>query len=170
MTNNTETFLYIIATVDEKGKHIAPIKIGVTTNRVVRLNNLQSGNPNKLDYFACYPFSSEEEAYLAEKTLHEHFEEERLSGEWFNVNPHAVVPQLILTNQRLHQFISNENRRNSKSIWSWITTSHVNSHIIEKFVAHYKNGWDLYHKFKTEADAKYSDFPPPEGWFEEVCN
>ena len=61
------------------------IKIGVAENIQKRIKELQIGNPKKLFLVEYLEFNYKEQAYFAEKHLHQMFAKERMSGEWFNV-------------------------------------------------------------------------------------
>ncbi len=66
------------------------VKIGISKNPLSRLSNLRTGSPSKLHLM----FYSKLLGEVAEKTLHQHLENHRKTGEWFNWN--ADVQGFIL--------------------------------------------------------------------------
>lgn len=54
------------------------VKIGFTTNRSMRLHDLQTGNHSRLHMECSFPACKSVEAML-----HERFSKDRISGEWF---------------------------------------------------------------------------------------
>lgn len=62
-----------------------PIKIGCSRSPIVRLNELQTGNAEKLVYCGAIPGGFE-----LEQRLHERFASLRVAGEWFNAEPELV--------------------------------------------------------------------------------
>lgn len=69
-----ETYLYFI----QQGKS-GPIKIGIATDLVRRLLQLQNGNPEQL----CLLRALRGADYAVEAKVHERFAKERVLGEWF---------------------------------------------------------------------------------------
>jgi len=65
-----------------------PIKIGTAYDVQQRRDTLQTGNPNELRILCAFPGSE-----AGERKFHKHFEEERLSGEWFK--PTGRVMQVV---------------------------------------------------------------------------
>lgn len=89
-TSKTSKFLYIIEDNDDRR-----YKIGITNNVEKRIAQLQTGNPNELEYVAY--FHSEigdilglEIKYL-ERFLHKNYADKNIRGEWFNLNPDQVI-------------------------------------------------------------------------------
>jgi hypothetical protein len=68
----TRRYVYVI------GAETGPVKIGVAAEPVLRIRELQTGNPRELQVLAQCRGGEETEA-----TLHSLFERERLQGEWF---------------------------------------------------------------------------------------
>jgi hypothetical protein len=60
-------------------------KIGWADDTQIRQMKLKTGNP-KLDFVMAIPMASRVEAKMWEKTLHEHFREQRREGEWFDLS------------------------------------------------------------------------------------
>lgn len=81
--------LYVIATMGAgpNDRPRAPCKIGISADGEKRLKSIQTGNPQRLCLFGEIPFGSAAMAEVAERMVHEGFQEQRLSGEWFDVCP-----------------------------------------------------------------------------------
>lgn len=62
------------------------IKIGVTINVRNRINQLQTANPMKLEFYYGMHVKSIDDAAIIEKELHDKFKDFRLNGEWFKEN------------------------------------------------------------------------------------
>lgn len=84
-----------------------PVKIGLTAMRIQhRINNLQPGNPQKLQSFGvryCVV------PWLAEQRAHEMLKDKRLAGEWFNVSAKealATVDKAIKLTQNGRRMVS----------------------------------------------------------------
>lgn len=90
-TDGTEQILYLIS-----HPH-GYIKIGVSSNPIRRLSELQSGSPYELDIIGFAGFSDPEQA---EKALHSEFESHRVRGEWFELH-HDTIGQLVEDNGEL---------------------------------------------------------------------
>jgi len=74
-------YVYFIRQGAGNGK--GPIKIGMASNLERRLNTLQTGNPVELNFIACIPCDSREEARELERKLHDFFRGSKIRGEWF---------------------------------------------------------------------------------------
>jgi hypothetical protein len=74
-------FVYLIGETDNNGRY----KIGSTRAKKVdkRLKQLQTGNSSEL--YIKETFETEH-PFKLEKMLHNHFENKRLSGEWFELS------------------------------------------------------------------------------------
>lgn len=62
-------------------------KIGRTANLDNRFKALQSASPHDLELVA---FCTTEDMYKTESYLHERFDEQRVKGEWFELEPHEL--------------------------------------------------------------------------------
>jgi hypothetical protein len=62
-----------------------PCKVGVASNITKRLKTLQTANPEQLHVHSVFAAANRGTAFRAEKFAHRRLEENRLSGEWFNV-------------------------------------------------------------------------------------
>jgi len=74
--------IYVYFISSGKGKK-APIKIGVSKNVDKRIDELQTGNPNKLYVLSLIECTSVKRAYSLEAYLHYKLKRFRLVGEWF---------------------------------------------------------------------------------------
>ncbi len=93
--DDVSTALYVIAGESDDG----PVKIGISRNVWKRLDELQTGHPEKLGVWGIYYFSKREvalkiEAWLLDKV----FKEDRLEGEWLDIAPRDLTGSL-------HRFI-----------------------------------------------------------------
>lgn len=86
MKGDEINYVYVISAIED-GLPVAPCKIGITRGLNGRLLSLQTGNPKKLEIIASLPIPSRRVVEIAEQALHEVFDEFRLVGEWFDVNP-----------------------------------------------------------------------------------
>lgn len=68
-----ETFTYIVSC-----EHLSLLKFGKSAMPSLRLSSLQSGSPLKLKMEWAWPED-------VEKELHNHFSEQRVFNEWFDV-------------------------------------------------------------------------------------
>ena len=60
-------------------------KIGKTKNIESRLKSLQTSSPSKLELISVFETGSKNRMDILERELHEHFSDNRLSGEWFDI-------------------------------------------------------------------------------------
>lgn len=72
-------YVYFIRSLCKKGF----IKIGVSNNPELRLNDMQTGNPYELKLEAKVKCNSDNHAYRIEKHLHRQYKRKRVRGEWF---------------------------------------------------------------------------------------
>lgn len=84
-TEGAEQILYLIS-----HPH-GYIKIGVSSNPLRRLSELQSGSPYELDIIGFAGFSEPEQA---EKALHAEFDAHHVRGEWFDLH-HETIAKLV---------------------------------------------------------------------------
>jgi hypothetical protein len=96
--NLQKGFIYIIQQEDS-----GYYKIGWTINPNIeksRLNNLQIGNPHKLNLIGFFRVASKK----AEKTIHQIFKQKRIKGEWFFLD-NSDIDNLMDTDWRIRQNI-----------------------------------------------------------------
>lgn len=82
-TNNKKGFVYF-ASSSESGS----VKIGSSRNVNSRMSQLSTSSPSKI-----YPLFSFlcDDRLLAERSLHRHFSEKRMNGEWFDLSKSEVT-------------------------------------------------------------------------------
>ena len=76
-----KTHIYFV----QSGKK-GPIKIGIASNVCKRIDELQIGNPYKLNLIAAIPVTSRKMATDIEKWMHRRFKTQHIRGEWFQGN------------------------------------------------------------------------------------
>lgn len=88
-------FLYVIAPVngDQIGR---PCKVGITKNPAARLRALQTAWPHKLIIYELWNFDSREGAGYSESLAHACLQDDRMSGEWFDVSPSEAVARITV--------------------------------------------------------------------------
>lgn len=86
MMSEAHQYLYVIGAIEDNIP-VAPCKIGITRSLNGRLASLQTGNPKKLEIISAVILPTREIVEIAEKVVHWQFEDFRLVGEWFDVNP-----------------------------------------------------------------------------------
>jgi len=87
---DTAAFVYIIQA--ESG----PVKIGMTTNCEQRLSDLQVANYELLTLLFRIECESVGQATEIEQSLHERYQSQRIRGEWFDVSPNEIIPDIQL--------------------------------------------------------------------------
>lgn len=70
------------------------IKIGVAVNIGARVLALQVGNPLPIEIVGRREFANSLDACIAERSLHERFEDRHALGEWFWIPAHEAVVAL----------------------------------------------------------------------------
>lgn len=83
--------LYIICHADGE-RPSGPVKIGIGNNPRIRVRDMQTGNPRKLDLWTTFKLPHRMTAHSLEKHIHSCLADKRLMGEWFNIEPqHATI-------------------------------------------------------------------------------
>jgi hypothetical protein len=94
--------IYVIGSV-MNGLPCPPCKIGITANLASRLATIQTGNHQKLTLVSTFFIPDRVLANTVEAAAHEKFQEYRLNGEWFSVNPiDATIGCCIAFREALH--------------------------------------------------------------------
>lgn len=78
----SEKVLYIYALEDK-------LKIGITTNPVNRITQLNYKYPNPVLIYTSEPFT--DDSYEKERFVHNILSSRRLNGEWFSVKPDIAI-------------------------------------------------------------------------------
>jgi hypothetical protein len=91
-------YVYFIYCPDlySTGKHC--IKIGYTKNLNTRLQQLQTGNPYKLEFYKIYQSSNYKNI---ETELHHKYNNKRILNEWFNISLKDVDKEIALLNNEI---------------------------------------------------------------------
>ena len=85
-----EYFLYIIGY--KKAEEItSPVKIGIGSDPLKRLNSLQTGNPSPIEIYHVFSIPRKDIARDLERAFHTVMAEKRLLGEWFDMSPSAAL-------------------------------------------------------------------------------
>lgn len=70
------------------------LKIGVSDNPQTRLTGLQTSNPERLELIYTIQCQNRDDALRLESILHRRYQQDLLNGEWFNLDPDAVISDL----------------------------------------------------------------------------
>lgn len=81
----TKDYLYVI------GREEGPVKVGIATAPLKRLTALRTGCPFKVEILHIQPMRDREHARSHEKTFHAVYQENRLSGEWFELDADQAI-------------------------------------------------------------------------------
>lgn len=79
------TYVYVI------GRSEGPVKVGITSDLIGRLRSMQTGSPFKLKLLYAMPCESRNDAREHEQTFHAVYAENRLEGEWFNMDAELAI-------------------------------------------------------------------------------
>ena len=79
-------YVYVAATMKD-GLPEAPVKVGISSNPVSRLQSLQTASPYQLMPFGFFWCPNLAMARVVETATHEMLEEDHMSGEWFSCDP-----------------------------------------------------------------------------------
>lgn len=77
--------LYIIAHRHAE-KLVKPVKVGITSNLKARIRAVQTGNPAPVEFAFVFDFPNADIARSMELAFHNLQKEDRLTGEWFNID------------------------------------------------------------------------------------
>ena len=80
-------FLYIICGYGRSHEPLGPVKIGIASDPEKRIASLQTGSPRPLKILAVFDTPNREIARKFEAAFHRHYDDERLAGEWFDIDP-----------------------------------------------------------------------------------
>lgn len=99
-------FIYVIGHVD------GPVKVGVSNNPAARIKELQVGCHFTLQLMYQRQCKSRSEAFRREKEFHAVYAEQRMSGEWFNVDSELAI-EGVNTSFEIDEY------REQEEIWEW---------------------------------------------------
>lgn len=74
---------YVYFMQSDQSRSRKPVKIGISHNPLLRMSELQVGNPCKLTILTTIEFKSRSDAEMAEKFLHRRLKNMNVRGEWF---------------------------------------------------------------------------------------
>jgi len=69
---------------------VTDFKIGESKNPVERCKNLQTGNKRRLKIYKTVFCGTKKLAQTLEGTIHERYNEKRISGEWYKISKHEI--------------------------------------------------------------------------------
>lgn len=72
--------LYVVSFLEE-----CPVKIGISITPVIRLTELQVGQPRKMILFSSWAIPELHSPEEFEDIVHQHFSSKHIRGEWFDV-------------------------------------------------------------------------------------
>ena len=93
-------------------------KIGVSANINNWIKELQTGNPYTIE---CVFSRRVPEAYEVEKYIHKLFEQDKVSGEWFEFDDRTLeyIKDIITFNMRLCTIPIEDRDRVERHQWDW---------------------------------------------------
>lgn len=97
----TVTCLYVI------GREGGPVKVGVSSQPSGRLAALQIGCPFRLSLLHSEPIPNRELALRLEADFHAVYAEDRLIGEWFNLDRELAIDG-VTTAVEMHRHFNGE--------------------------------------------------------------
>ena len=108
MSNDETCYVYLIG-FSRNEKFEGPVKVGITSNVVGRLKNLQTGHHEKLVLGVSLAAPNRQIALALEDCFHSVFAEYRLQGEWFDMSPIRALKGLCDTfSSALDHFLSED--------------------------------------------------------------
>lgn len=90
----TECFVYVIGLVFN-GKPSRPTKVGISSWPGGRLAALQTASPYELRVVHAFRFEDRNRALDLEWITHKFYSEDRIRGEWFNIEPMEVLDFMV---------------------------------------------------------------------------
>lgn len=91
------TYVYAI------GRYEGPVKVGITTDLIARLRQIQTGSAFKLQLIYAAPTPEREVARSHERDLLALYADRRLEGEWFDMDADHVI-EAIETSFQVEQW------------------------------------------------------------------
>lgn len=83
-------YIYVIAH-SAANMLLRPIKVGISKSPVSRIASLQTGNPASLEFAFYFKLPDADLARYAESKFHSMQSHNRLSGEWFDIDPVRAI-------------------------------------------------------------------------------
>jgi hypothetical protein len=87
------TYVYVIAR-QEHDRAVSPIKIGISDNPDKRLSTIRVSCPFPVEYLHSFGPMTRPEALRHENGLHDAYKDNRMQGEWFDVEPDEIMDLL----------------------------------------------------------------------------
>lgn len=84
-TKELPTYIYVI------GRKQGPVKVGISNAPGSRLGSIQTGCPFKLELLFAVEAKSRDKAIKHERTFHQVYAKQRLSGEWFDLEAELAI-------------------------------------------------------------------------------
>lgn len=85
MIETPVNYVYVI------GRAEGPVKVGITTDLIARMRQMQTGSPFKLQLLYAMPCDDRANAREHESAFHFVYAEHRLTGEWFNLDAQEAI-------------------------------------------------------------------------------
>jgi hypothetical protein len=89
--DQSDHFVYIIGQLSSAYEVIGPVKVGISSNPLSRMQSVQTGSPSRLVMVSRYCFWKRTHAHRVEQCFHRTCANYRLEGEWFDIVPDAAV-------------------------------------------------------------------------------
>jgi predicted transcriptional regulator of viral defense system len=86
-----DVYIYAIGMID------GPIKIGFSSNLFERLHHIQAYCPFRVDLIHARRCHDRAHARNHERILHEIYSDERVIGEWFNINGTVAIEAIDIS-------------------------------------------------------------------------
>jgi hypothetical protein len=86
--DNSPCFIYVI------GREDGPVKIGISGSPNGRLASIQTGCPFRISILHIEEMRDRDHALEHEDHIHRLFAENRLVGEWFDLDPDLAIEQV----------------------------------------------------------------------------
>jgi hypothetical protein len=98
------SYVYII------GRATGPVKVGISNNPWSRLEQLKTGCPFPVEVLFNRDLGSRDLAIQIEQDFHAVYEEDRLHGEWFDMDDEAAICG-VETAIDLHNYFASRGRQ-----------------------------------------------------------
>ncbi len=86
MSESKDCFVYIISKVED-GKHVSPVKVGISYSPGGRLFTFQTSCPFKLAIHSLFALPNRNAAQRIEQCFHQVQKRHQTHGEWFDIRP-----------------------------------------------------------------------------------
>lgn len=86
------------------GRKDGPVKVGISTNPQSRLNGIQTGCPFRIKILHLEPMHDRAHAIWHEENFHAVYSQDRLIGEWFNIDAELAIEGITTALEIEHHF------------------------------------------------------------------